>query len=89
MKKFTLALMAMLAFSFSLKAQMYVSTTPAHRNVILEEFTGRNCQYCPDGHAIANKYRLIIRAVFELSMSIQAAMLRRRTPISTPPTARQ
>ncbi|MBR4561184.1 MAG: Omp28-related outer membrane protein [Bacteroidales bacterium] len=55
MKKFTLALMAMLAFSFSLKAQMYVSTTPAHRNVILEEFTGRNCQYCPDGHAIANQ----------------------------------
>ena len=34
---------------------MYVSTTSAHRNVILEEFTGRNCQYCPDGHAIANQ----------------------------------
>ena len=47
--------MAMLAFSFSVKAQMYVSTEPAHRNVILEEFTGRNCQYCPDGHAIANQ----------------------------------
>lgn len=55
MKRLTLAIMALLAFSFSLKAQMYVSTTPAHRNVILEEFTGRNCQFCPDGHAIANQ----------------------------------
>lgn len=55
MKRFTLAFMALLAFSFTLKAQVYVSTTPANRNVILEEFTGRNCQYCPDGHAIANQ----------------------------------
>lgn len=55
MKKITFALMALLAFTFSLKAQQYVSTTPANRNVILEEFTGRNCQYCPDGHAIANQ----------------------------------
>jgi hypothetical protein len=55
MKKLTLAIMALMAFSFSVKAQMYVSTTPANRNVILEEFTGRNCQYCPDGHAIANQ----------------------------------
>ena len=55
MKKLTLAIMALMAFSFSVKAQMYVSTEPAHRNVILEEFTGRNCQYCPDGHAIANQ----------------------------------
>lgn len=55
MKKLTLAIMALMAFSFSLKAQMYVSTTPAHRNVILEEFTGRGCQFCPDGHAIANQ----------------------------------
>ena len=55
MKKFTLAIMALMAFSFSVKAQMYVSIEPAHRNVILEEFTGRNCQYFPDGHAIANQ----------------------------------
>jgi len=32
-----------------------VSTEPANRNVILEEFTGRNCGYCPDGHLIANQ----------------------------------
>ena len=55
MKKITLALMALLALTFSLKAQQYVSTEPSNRNVILEEFTGRGCQFCPDGHAIANQ----------------------------------
>ena len=55
MKKITFALMALLAFAFSVKAQQYVSTEPANRNVILEEFTGRGCQYCPDGHRIANE----------------------------------
>ena len=55
MKKFTFALMALLAFGFSLKAQQYVSTEPANRNVIIEEFTGRGCGYCPDGHRIANE----------------------------------
>ena len=55
MKKFTFALMALLAFTFSLKAQQYVSTEPANRNVIIEEFTGRGCGYCPDGHRIANE----------------------------------
>ncbi len=37
-----------------LKAQEYVSTQPQNRNVLIEEFTGRNCGYCPDGHRIAN-----------------------------------
>lgn len=55
MKKFTFALMALLAFSFSLKAQQIVSTEPANRNVIIEEFTGRNCGYCTDGHARVNQ----------------------------------
>ena len=55
MKKFTFALMALLAFTFSLKAQQFVSTEPANRNVIIEEFTGRGCGYCPDGHRIANE----------------------------------
>ena len=55
MKKFTFALMALLAFTFSLKAQQFVSTEPANRNVILEEFTGRGCGYCTDGHRIANE----------------------------------
>ncbi len=55
MKKFTLALMALLSIAFAAKAQQYVSTEPANRNVIIEEFTGRNCGYCPDGHRIANE----------------------------------
>ena len=55
MKKFTFALMALLAFTFSLKAQQFVSTEPTNRNVIIEEFTGRGCGYCPDGHRIANE----------------------------------
>lgn len=57
MKKFTLAFMAILAFGFSLSAQQYVSTTPANRNVILEEFTGRTCVWCPSGHVIANQIK--------------------------------
>lgn len=55
MKKFTFALVSLLALTFTAKAQQYVSTEPANRNVILEEFTGRNCGYCPDGHLIANQ----------------------------------
>lgn len=54
MRKITFALMALLAVSFSLKAQQYVSTIPSNRNVVLEEFTGRTCGYCPEGHVIAN-----------------------------------
>lgn len=34
-------------------AQTIVSTTPENRKVVLEEFTGIHCVYCPDGHAIA------------------------------------
>ena len=34
---------------------VYVSKYPTNRNVILEEFTGRNCGYCTDGHRIANE----------------------------------
>ena len=33
--------------------QTIVSTTPQNKNVVLEEFTGIHCQYCPDGHRIA------------------------------------
>ncbi len=33
--------------------QTIVSTTPENQKVILEEFTGINCVFCPQGHAIA------------------------------------
>lgn len=55
MKKFTFALISLLALAFTAKAQQYVSTEPANRNVIIEEFTGRGCGYCTDGHRIANQ----------------------------------
>ena len=32
------------------EAQTFVSTTPENKNVVLEEFTGWQCQFCPDGH---------------------------------------
>ena len=34
-------------------AQTIVSTDPENKKVVLEEFTGITCGYCPDGHAIA------------------------------------
>ncbi|SMC84403.1 T9SS type A sorting domain-containing protein [Moheibacter sediminis] len=33
--------------------QTIVSTTAENKKIILEEFTGINCVYCPQGHAIA------------------------------------
>jgi len=48
-KLLTLALGLVTTISF---AQTFVSTTPENRNVVLEEFTGIYCGYCPDGHVI-------------------------------------
>lgn len=55
MKKISLLAGALLACCMQVNAQDFVSTAPANRNVIIEEFTGRNCGYCPDGHKIANQ----------------------------------
>ena len=35
-------------------SQTIVSTDTENKKIILEEFTGIYCTYCPDGHAIAN-----------------------------------
>lgn len=40
-------------FVGALQAQTIVSTSPEDQNVVLEEFTGIHCVYCPQGHAIA------------------------------------
>ena len=48
---FTLLLIFTTIVSYS---QTFVSTTPENKNVVLEEFTGISCTYCPDGHRIAN-----------------------------------
>ena len=53
-KQIVLALIFFTLLPSFLKAQEYVSTQPQNRNVLIEEFTGRNCGYCPDGHRIAN-----------------------------------
>ena len=55
MKKISFLAGALLACFMQVNAQEFVSTAPANRNVIIEEFTGRNCGYCPDGHKIANQ----------------------------------
>src|SRR5690625_3024744 len=39
--------------SAGLFAQNLVSTTPQNKKVVLEEFTGINCVFCPDGHRIS------------------------------------
>lgn len=54
MKKYFTLLLLLLA-TFGLSAQQMVSTTPQKRNVLLEEFTGINCQNCPSGHMVANQ----------------------------------
>ena len=45
----TIALALVTTFAF---AQTFVSTTPENKNVVLEEFTGIYCGFCPDGHVI-------------------------------------
>ena len=55
MKKISFLAGALLACCMQVNAQDFVSTAPANRNVVIEEFTGRNCGYCPDGHVIANQ----------------------------------
>ena len=51
MKKILLS--AFVLGSFLTFAQTNVSTSPENKNVVIEEFTGISCPYCPDGHAIA------------------------------------
>ncbi|MEX1001082.1 MAG: Omp28-related outer membrane protein [Crocinitomicaceae bacterium] len=38
-------------------AQLPVSTTAENKNVVLEEYTGIYCTYCPDGHKKAQEYK--------------------------------
>ena len=51
MKKLYIILLVLLGLQT--QAQTFVSTTPENKNVILEEFTGIYCTFCPDGHLIA------------------------------------
>ena len=51
MKKILLILLSFLYINSF--AQTLVDTVPHNKNVVLEEFTGIHCYYCPDGHVIA------------------------------------
>ena len=51
MKNILLAVLVL--FGLGMQAQTFVSTTPENKNIILEEFTGIHCQFCPDGHLLA------------------------------------
>ncbi|NQV78145.1 MAG: T9SS type A sorting domain-containing protein [Lutibacter sp.] len=51
-KKLT-PILAFVLLCFNLYGQTIVSTSPENKKVILEEFTGIHCVYCPQGHAIA------------------------------------
>ena len=54
--KRTLLTAVLLTFGFA-NAQTFVNTNPENKKVILEEFTGIHCVYCPQGHAIANSIK--------------------------------
>lgn len=45
-----LPIVGLLAASGSVFGQLPVSQTTENKNVVLEEFTGIHCTYCPDGH---------------------------------------
>ena len=53
MKKILLSIFAL--STLAVNAQTFVSTTPENKNIILEEFTGISCGYCPDGHKIGQQ----------------------------------
>lgn len=53
MKKQILTLLAAGATG-SMFAQLPVSTVAQNKKIVLEEYTGIYCGYCPDGHSIAN-----------------------------------
>ena len=40
-------------FTLVIFGQTIVSTSPENKKVVLEEFTGLHCGWCPDGHTIA------------------------------------
>ena len=55
MKKVLLTLVTLcMAATMSPQTDTIVSTNVTNKNAILEEYTGVNCGYCPDGHRIAN-----------------------------------
>ncbi len=52
MNKKLILLAFLLSTCAALQAQKWVNTSPAYRNVVIEEFTGVHCGNCPRGHKI-------------------------------------
>ncbi len=56
MKKILLSLVLSVA-TIGLFAQTIVDTVAHNKKIVLEEYTGIHCQYCPDGHKVANQIK--------------------------------
>lgn len=54
MKKVLLTALTLAGYGVAM-AQLPVGTTAQNKKVVLEEFTGINCTWCPDGHKMANQ----------------------------------
>lgn len=50
MKQFYLLFFLVVLTNLSISAQKIISLNPEKRPIILEEYTGVNCGWCPDGH---------------------------------------
>ncbi len=55
MKNFYFVILLIIASLSGVYSQTLVSTQVQKKNVVLEEFTGIHCGYCPEGHAIAQQ----------------------------------
>lgn len=55
MKKFIISFLGAFLALGAMAQPTFVSTEPANKNVVLEEYTGTNCGYCPAGHKVANQ----------------------------------
>ena len=55
--KTPIILVIFLFLSSFVDAQTIVSTNPENKKIILEEYTGIHCTYCPDGHEIAQSLK--------------------------------
>jgi len=53
MKRILLVLLVL--FGLQTQAQTFVDTTQQNKNIILEEFTGISCVWCPAGHLIGQQ----------------------------------
>ena len=52
-----LLLITIALFTFNAFSQTIVDTSPQNKKVVLEEFTGIHCVFCPQGHAIAESIK--------------------------------